>query len=209
MRTYKVFRISALLLLIMLLGLPVKSMAQNDLGYLNVDWQFNAPLGGNFAKKASGWGMNFDLGKYVTPNIGVGLFLAYSTNHKYVPLQTIALSPTSSLTVRQQRSLFQLPFGVGFRYRMTDEGICNPYLGLKLGANFAKMTSYFSAYESKNNTWGFYLSPEIGTSIWFGEGQKIGAHIALYYSFATNKGHLLNGSIDNLNNIGFRVGIAF
>lgn len=209
MKTFKAIKVSVVLIAVMLLGMPLKGLAQNDFGYLNIDWQFNAPLGNDFAKKASGWGMNFDVGKYVTPNIGVGLFLAFSTNHKYVPMQTIPLSSSSSLTIRQQRSLYQLPFGVGIRYRMTNEGLLNPYLGLRLGANYAKMTSYFSAYESKNNTWGFYLSPELGTSIWFGEGQKIGAHIALYYSFATNKGHLLNGSIDNLNNIGFRLGLCF
>ncbi|MGL4291979.1 MAG: outer membrane beta-barrel protein [Bacteroidales bacterium] len=201
-------KISFMALIAILLCLPMKGLAQNDFGYLNIDWQFNAPTGNDFAKKASGWGMNFDLGKYVTPKLGVGLFLSFSTNHKYVPTQTI-VSSTSSVTINQQRSLYQLPFGVGVRYKLMDQGIFDPYFGLKLGAEYAKMTSYFSAYQAREKTWGFYLSPEIGTNVWFGEGQKVGAHIALYYSFSTNKGHLLNGSIDNLNNIGFRLGLCF
>lgn len=208
MKTDKSKKISIVVLFALLLCLPMAGKAQNDMGYFNVDWQFNAPVGNDFAKKASGWGMNFDLGKYITPNIGVGVFLAFSTNHKYVPTETL-ISGTSSLTTNQQRSLYQLPFGVGARYRFVSEGIVNPYLGLKLGANYAKMTSYFSAFEARDKTWGFYLSPEIGTDIRFGANQKIGAHIALYYSFATNSGHVLNGSINNLNNIGFRLGISF
>ncbi|MEG1587444.1 MAG: outer membrane beta-barrel protein [Bacteroidales bacterium] len=196
------------ILLVSLLLIPFSGKAQDKNMYFNGDWQFNIPTGNDFTNRGSGWGMNFDLGTYVTPNIGVGVFMAFSTNHKYIPAETI-LSGTSSLTVSQQRSLFQLPFGVEARYRFMPDGMFDPYLGLRLGANYAKLTSYFSAYEAHDKTWGFYLSPEIGTNVWVSPNKKVAAHVALYYSFATNKGSVLNGSIHNLNNIGFRLGLAF
>lgn len=39
-------------------------------------------------------------------------------------------------------------------------------IGLKLGANYTKMSSDFYIYEVKDNTWGFYVSPEVGVNIY-------------------------------------------
>ncbi|MGN0082640.1 MAG: porin family protein, partial [Bacteroides fragilis] len=36
-----------------------------------------------------------------------------------------------------------------------------------------------------------------------------GLHIAVYYSYATNKANVLTYNVDKLNNFGFRVGLAF
>ena len=54
-------------------AMPAKAQL-SDNGYANIDWQFNVPLSNNFADKASGWGMNFEGGYFVTPNLGLGLF---------------------------------------------------------------------------------------------------------------------------------------
>ena len=37
--------------------------------YINVDWQMGVPLGSSLADKASGWGMNFEGGYFITPAI--------------------------------------------------------------------------------------------------------------------------------------------
>ena len=58
--------------------LPSVGRAQgNDNIYLNIDWQYNVPLGASFADKSSGWGMNFEGGYYFPNNFGVGAFIAY------------------------------------------------------------------------------------------------------------------------------------
>ena len=38
---------------------------------------------------------------------------------------------------------------------------------------------------------------------------RLGFHVALYYSYATNSGDVLTYSINNINNFGIRVGISF
>ena len=48
--------------------------------YINVDWQMGVPLGSSLADKASGWGMNFEGGYFITPAIAVGPFISYQTN---------------------------------------------------------------------------------------------------------------------------------
>ena len=59
------------------------------------------------------------------------------------------------------------------------------------------------------DTWGFFMSPEIGVSIFPRSDYRLGFHVALYYSYATNSGDVLTYSINNINNFGIRVGISF
>ena len=171
---------------------------------------FNAPFGNDFTNRASGWGMNFEGGYFVTPKLGLGLFLSYSSNHKYIDTQTMHPATNSALTTNQQRSLFQMPFGMAARFRFNPAStIFDPYVSMKLGAEYVQMSSYLSTYRIYDRNWGFYMSPEIGTNIWLSEQKNVGFNVSVYYSFATNKGHVLDGHINQLNNLGFRVGMAF
>jgi hypothetical protein len=176
----------------------------------NVDWQFNAPFSNEFTNRASGWGASFEGGYFVTPKIGLGLFVSYSSNHKSIPTQTLHPSANTALTAKQERTLFQLPFGVNLRYRLFDKSnICDPYFGLKLGATYAQLSSYMSSFKVYDNSWGFYMSPEIGTNLWMSSEKTFGFNIALYYSLSTNTSRVLDGHVNQLNNMGFRVGVAF
>lgn len=177
--------------------------------FVNGDWQFNAPFTSNFTNRASGWGMNFEGGLFVTPNVGVGVFVAYHSNHKSVGEATIPIADNASLTTAQARSLYQVPFGFEARYRFVYDNLIDPYVQLRVGPEYARLSSYFSTFKLTDANWGFFISPEIGTNIWLNSNQNIGLHVALYYTFSTNSGKMLNGSIDNINNIGFRLGLAF
>jgi hypothetical protein len=199
-------KIAILLITAFAFGSPAKAQI-TPFTYFNVDWQFNVPLGNDFANKASGWGMNFEGGYYVAPDFALGAFLAFHTNHEYVPRRTLTLSSTTALTTDQQHSVYQLPFGLATHYRFRD-GKCQPYAAVKLGANYARLSSDFNVYEISDKTWGFYLSPELGVNVYPWPGAA-GFHLAVYYSYATNGGEVLTSSVSDLNNFGFRVGLAF
>ena len=112
---------------------PSGSKAQITLdSYFNVDWQFNVPIDNNFSSVASGWGMNFEGGYYVTRDIAVGAFISFHTNNEYFPRHTISLSPTLSMNSDQQHQMFTLPFGALLRYRFIEADF-QPYAGIKLG----------------------------------------------------------------------------
>ena len=53
--------------------------------YINVDWQMGVPLGSSLADKASGWGMNFEGGYFITPAIAVGPFISYLAYGQRIP----------------------------------------------------------------------------------------------------------------------------
>ena len=200
------FKVVALAAIAIAFAMPAKAQL-SDNGYANIDWQFNVPLSNNFADKASGWGMNFEGGYYVLPDLSIGAFINYHTNNEYIPRQTLPINNSSALTTDQQHSVFQLPFGFATHYRFSD-GVFQPYIGLKLGANYTKMSSDFYIYEVKDDTWGFYVSPEIGVNI-YPWPNSIGFHLAGFYNYSTNKGTVFNYDMDKLQNFGFRVGVAF
>lgn len=204
---YISLRVVALSALALALAMPAKAQ-MTDNGYANIDWQFNFPMSNNFADKGSGWGMNFEGGYYVTPNMALGGFLAYHSNHEYFSRQTLPMNESGSINTDQQHTLFQLPFGLATRYSWDRGGVFQPYIGVKIGAQYAQLKSAFNVFEAKDNTWGFYVSPEVGFSIYpwaYGPG----LHFAFYYSYASNKGDLFTYSVDGMNNLGLRVGIAF
>ncbi len=174
-----------------------------------VDWQMNAPLSTGFADKISGWGMNFEGAYDVTSHFSAGAFLSFHTNHRYIDRQTISLSPTESLTTDQQRSAFQLPFGATAAYTFCTDSHIRSYVGAKLGAMFARNTTYFGTGGLYDTGWGFYASPEIGLKIYPNTQKNWGFHIAGFYSYATNRTETLTGNIDGQSNAGFRLGILF
>lgn len=208
MKTFINRSFKLIIVLFVLLVLPKTGNAQAyDHMYFNADWQINIPLGNSFANKGSGWGANFEGGYYVTPNFGVGLFIAYSTNNERIGKETLYLDNNAAITAEQQHSVFQLPFGVGMRYRFMPGEQFTPYMGLKLGANYAQMSSYMNTFKIYDNTWGFYMSPEIGVNLFV--TQNFGFHVAAYYSYGTNSGKVLTYKINELNNFGVRMGVCF
>ena len=187
---------------------PGKAQVFPD-SYINIDWQFNVPLSNDFADKSSGWGMNFEGGYFITDNITVGAFISYHTNLASVGRDTLRLSPTSAMTTNQKHSVFQLPFGATARYNWLKHSVMQPYVGLKLGAAYAEMSSYYYIVKHYEDSWGFYMSPEIGVSIFPRPDYRLGFHIAAYYSYSTNSGDVLTYSVNGLNNFGIRVGVSF
>lgn len=191
-----------------IMGIPSKGKAQISLdSYFNVDWQFNVPIDNNFSNGASGWGMNFEGGYYVTSDIAVGAFISFHTNNEYFSRRTINLSNTLSMNSDQQHQMFTLPFGALVRYRFIEADF-QPYVAFKAGACYSEFNNYYYIFMSGQDRWGFFMSPEVGFN-WYPWPNGIGLHLALYYSFATNKCDIMSYSQDILNNFGFRLGIAF
>ena len=209
MKTKRHISVKALAMIAMVVAFALPSRAQtSDTFYSNIDWQFNFPISNSFADKASGWGMNFEGGYYLTENFAIGGFLAYHSNHKYIPRQTISLGDNSSINTDQQHTLFQMPFGVAGRYVFNRNGMLQPYVSIKAGPQYARLKTTFNAYQNDDNTWGFYVSPEIGMNI-FPWVYRPGIHVAAYYSYATNKGSVMTYDVDGMSNFGLRLGVAF
>ena len=124
---YISLRAFAIAALALVFAMPAKAQ-MTDNGYANIDWQFNFPLNNHFADKASGWGMNFEGGYFLTSNFALGGFLSYHSNHEYFDRQTLPVGESGSLNTDQQHTVFQLPFGLATRYAWNRGGAFQPYL---------------------------------------------------------------------------------
>ena len=207
MKTLKKYstRLAVAMALLLGVALPAKSQVSLD-AYYNVDWQFNVPIN-KFADKASGWGMNFEGGYYVHRNIAIGAFINFHTNNEYISRRTIQLSQTLALNTDQQHQMFTMPFGALIRYRFIERDF-QPYVGLKLGTCYSEFNDYYYIFMEGQDRWGFYMSPEVGFN-YYPWANSVGFHLAIYYSYATNKHNVMTYSQNSLNNIGFRIGLAF
>ncbi|MCD7933361.1 MAG: porin family protein [Tannerellaceae bacterium] len=177
--------------------------------YFNIDWQLNLPVADDYANRISGWGMQGEVGYFLTESFSLGAFIAWHTNNKYIDRQTIYINSSSAVTSDQQHSIYQLPFGAAFRFTPDRYGLVQPYIGAKLGANYSEVSSHLNIFKVSEDKWGFYVSPEVGVTIFFSPEKKFGLHLATYYSYATNKSRVLGYSLDGLNNWGVRIGAAF
>lgn len=206
MKSLRYIYVIAFFAAVSLIPSAVKAQISLD-SYYNVDWQFNIPISNNFSNKASGWGMNFEGGYYANRNIAVGAFICFHTNNEYIPRKTIQLSNTLALNTDQQHQMFTLPFGALIRYRFVERDL-QPYIGMKLGTCYSEFNNYYYIFVKTQDRWGFYMSPEVGFN-YYPWANSIGFHLAIYYSYATNKHDIMTYSQRALNNFGFRLGLAF
>lgn len=212
MKRYRPFKHlfkSLLVGLFLMMGLQTTKAQIRPVYYMNVDWQLNIPISQDFADKTSGWGMNFEGGIYLTKHLAVGPFLSFHTNMENLPRQTLDLGDGSALTAKQQHAIYQLPFGVTSRYTWRTGKKLRPYAGMKIGACYAEMSSYYYTIRQYETDWGFYFSPEIGCTLYPDSHSNIGIHFAMYFSAASNSARLLTYKIDNITGMGFRMGISF
>ena len=174
--------------------------------YFNGGWQFNGTLANDFAESAQGYGAYFEGGYFVTPMLAVGGFASFNTNNQYVPTKTYTFSDQSALTTDLTRSIYQVPFGATLRYRFM-RSMFQPYVEAKVGAQYSTQNIYMSTFVNQHENWGFYVSPEIGLTFFPFEKTDFGFQVAAYYSYATNSSKAID--ITGLNNLGFKLGIAF
>ena len=192
------------------LGLMLLSLnADAQLGkriYVNGGWQFNGTLNNEVAQSAQGYGAYVESGYYITPMLAVGGFASFNTNNQYFPTQTYTFSDKSALTTDMNKSLYQVPFGSTVRYRFMRD-MFQPYIEAKIGTEYSTQSTYMSTFVSRDDNWGFYISPEIGLTVYPFENEDFGFQLALYYSYSTNKSSEYD--MHGINNLGFKLGIAF
>ena len=174
--------------------------------YVNGGWQFNGTPGNTFAESAQGYGAYIEGGYYLTPMFAIGGFASFNTNNQYYPKQTYTFTDKSALTTDLDKSIYQVPFGSTLRVRFL-RGMFQPYIEAKIGTEYSAQNIYMSTFVCHKDNWGFYISPEVGMTFFPFESTDLGFQIAAYYSYASNQNSTFD--IKGINNLGFKLGIAF
>lgn len=199
-----IYILAASLTLVLFAGEANAQMGKRD--YINGGWQFNGTPGNSFVETAQGYGAYIEGGYYVTPMFAVGGFASFNTNNEYYPKQTYTFDNKAALTTDLDRSIYQVPFGATMRMRFL-RGMFQPYLEAKIGTEYSTQSTYMSTFVSRQDNWGFYISPEVGMTFFPFDKTDFGFHIAAFYSYATNQNKSYD--IKGINNLGFKLGVAF
>lgn len=199
-----IYMIAALTAFLLMAGEADAQMGKRH--YINGGWQFNGTVANDFVQTAQGYGAYMEGGYFISPMVAFGGFASFNTNNEYIPKQTYTFDDKSALTTDLDRSVYQVPFGATVRLRLMRD-IFQPYVEAKIGTEYSTQSTYMSTFVNRHDNWGFYISPEIGFTVYPFHKDDFGFHLAAYYSFATNR----NDSYDikGLNNLGFKLGIAF
>ena len=174
--------------------------------YINGGWQFNGTVANDFVECGQGYGAYMEGGYYVTPMIAVGGFASFGTNNEYIPKKTYPLADNAAVTTDLDRSIYQVPFGATMRVRCMRYEF-QPYFEAKIGAEYSTQSTYMSTFVNRHDNWGFYISPELGMTFFSFHKTDLGFQAAVYYSYATNQNKSYD--INGLNNLGFKIGLAF
>ncbi|MBQ7771789.1 MAG: outer membrane beta-barrel protein [Bacteroidales bacterium] len=174
--------------------------------YVNGGWQFNGTLDNEVVQSGQGYGAYIEGGYYLTPMLAVGGFASFNTNNQYFPKQTYVFDDKSALTTDLNKSIYQVPFGTSVRYRFS-RSMFQPYIEAKLGTEYSTQSTYMSTFVSRDSNWGFYVSPEVGVTVYPFNKDDFGFQLAAYYSYSTNESNKY--SMKGINNLGFKLGIAF
>lgn len=174
--------------------------------YVNGGWQFNGTISNEVAESAQGYGAYIESGFYVTPMLAIGGFASFNSNDQYYPSQTYTFADKSALTTDLFKSIYQVPFGSTLRLRFA-RSMFQPYVEAKIGTEYSSQSTYMSTFVSRDDNWGFYVSPEVGMTVYPFDKDDFGFQLALYYSYSTNKSTEYN--MKGINNLGFKLGIVF
>lgn len=174
--------------------------------YIDAGWKFNGTISNNVVESAQGWGAYIEGGYYVLPKLAVGAFADYGTNNRYFPKTTWQYPDGSALTSDYSRSLFQVPFGATLRYRFTRTRF-QPYVEARLGADYARQSTYMSTFRLSDDNWGFYAAPEVGFTWHPFNRSNFGFQFAVYYAYSTNRSDFYQ--MNGINNLGFKLGLSF
>lgn len=189
--------------------LSISVVADAQMGkrsYVDVGWQFNGSIANDYVRNAQGYGAYIETGYYINPFLAIGGFASFGTNNTYIPKKTYEMEDGATLTTDLDRSLYQVPFGATMRLRFMWFEF-QPYIQTKIGAEYSTQSTYMSNYVNRHDNWGFYISPEVGFKVFPFHKSDMGLQLAAYYSYATNRNDSFN--IKGLNNLGFKVGVAF
>lgn len=199
-----IYVFTAMIMLVLAAGNANAQMGKKY--YVSGGWQFNGTLGNEVASSAQGYGAYMEGGYFVTPMLAVGGFTSFNSNNEYYPTQTYTFDDKSALTTDMNKSVYQVPFGATVRYRFMRSEI-QPYVAAKVGAEYSTQSTYMSTYVSRDDNWGFYVSPEVGVTFYPFNKEDLGFQVAAYYSYSSNKNS--NYDMNGINNLGFKLGLAF
>ncbi len=169
-------------------------------GFFNINYNLGWGVGSfkDFISKISYRGFSMDARWFVTDKIALGGMLGWNGFYEKYPRRTYEFDG-GAVTGVVQATYYNFTMSVsGFYYPM-PEALVKPYLGFGIGPVYQTVDVQIGRFYSEEKNWQFYMAPEAGVFIGFGEDSDVGANLGIRYNYVTYK------NID----LGFNKGIGY
>lgn len=174
----------------------------NANSYYELGWQLSIPLKTTNSGGVNELGLFFNAGRNISPNLSIGGFVNYSRRED-------DYKSTTNTCDFYRQSLMTVPFGASARYCVAINNHLKPYIGANLGANYAHTNTMWRHKSVGNNSFGFYIEPEIGMRINPFKNTRFGFSVSLSYSYATNRLHNIGDTVTGISNLNLKIGLVY
>lgn len=172
-------------------------------GYTTVSYSVGFATGdlGEYISQPSWRGMTIEFGKFLTPEISVGLEASWNTFYQEMDYATYTRG-TESLSGKQYRYNYQFPILASFNYTLSGDEVLRPFASLGMGTMYSQRNTDMGQWRIREEAWHFALRPEIGILYEVADG----THIKLSGKYNTG---FSAGDLDTQSYFALNVGIVF
>jgi hypothetical protein len=157
-------------------------------GFFNINYNLGFGVGDfkDFISEISYRGFSLDARWFVTDHIAVGGLLGWNGFYEKYPKHTYEFKG-GAVTGVVQTTYYNFTMSVNGYYYPMPESIIKPYVGLGIGPVYQTLDVQIGRYYSEEKNWQFFLAPEAGFFIAFGEDSDVGANLGIRYNYITYK----------------------
>ncbi len=195
-------------LIIIYLFISTGVKAQSDYwrtkNILSFNWEVGIPLNTNYLKTVSAAGANLDYRHFINNNFSLGVAWHWNTFEEYLSPRVYE-KPDGSQAVYTDMVVqaYVAPMLLKGHYYFDAGNIIKPYVGLGIGAQYAKQQVFYNIFTSETDNWGFAVRPEAGLMYQL-PNKRGGLHFNAGFNYATNQNEAFK--IDGLKHIGLSLG---
>ena len=171
---------------------------------LSFNWEIGIPMNTNYLTSVSLAGANLDYRHFINDKFSLGVAWHWNTFEEYLSPRVYE-KPDGSQAVYTDLvpQVYVMPMLVKGHYYFDAGQTIKPYIGLGVGAQYAKQQVFYNIFVSETDNWGFAARPEVGLMYQF-KSRPGGLHFNAGFNYASNKNE--DFKIDNLKHIGISIG---
>lgn len=189
--------------------LLLSSLALKAQERVSLNWLMHQPIGStaDYIGTFNVRGFDFQYRYMINPNIGAGFDVGFNAWYEKQSDKTYVVDNSTSVngTFYNYINIWNLHAAADY-YFYSSSNTAQPYAGLALGVSSVSLETQVIDYALTDyNNWPFSISPNVGVS--FGvPGSGTAINMNAFYTFTT---YDYKEIINNLNYLGFRIGISW
>ena len=180
--------------------------AQQGSWKADLNYQLGLPLGDfkNVVEDVSPRGASIGISYGFTDAVSAGLEIGFQDFYQKYPRQVLH-EPGSDISAVVTNSIQIIPILLKGKYRLKDEGMVQPFVGLGIGGNLVQYQKYYGQFTDSRSKFSFAARPEVGLHIPVGRAKTAGIHALAGYNFMPYEDRDLNG----IHHAVFKLGASF